>query len=710
MLVFFSFISILSVYFLFPNFLNEIILPDNGDNNIAVGIIMHNMKSMASFSFADIYHFPIYFPYSFTLTAGVNFIGQSVLLLPFYLTGIKNIYFLYNLLLFLSLVLGGIAVYFLIKEVIGSEIFSVIGGGVYILLPLRQINYPHPHLLYFFFSIFVFLFLIKYVKNFKRKDAFLFFFFLFLQSLFSITLFFLTSIFSFFLFLIFIAIKGKITLKNFLELTIGLVLLGVFIYFVFTPYITNPLEISYEKTEFSSKTLLRSWDFYSTWFPLTFKFLRGRSTPLFLGFVACFFIFYFFYSKAKAIPEKVFSFLLLPLLIMPVLITFYKKIPLRDARELVDVLFILLMVVFFMNILLAWKKAGLYERFVLCSLSFVFLSSFRSLFEIIPLKTNLFYLNSLVIPQLARLRGFKFKYYFIVFWILLIFLGFQAFIKKRKNNQIKTVAVFLLGFLMFFENFPPPLGTGRLREHNVNEKALYKRIEKYPLHYGVLELPHFRGFGDNKIYSLYTIYHDKHVYNGFYGVGIFDPLKIFKSSYFHPIQNIPEDINDPSILTYLRENGIRIIVFHRSLMIFGKPERKRIPEIKKQANQSWGDIVEGFVKAKKNGLLAELDILDNGITAVLNDQNKAQSFKYQYTYYYVKSKRHALIHMKRISEKPVKVLVEFNGEVIFQDQIKGPDKEMRIKIPPKKKLKARGNYFDIKCSDEVYLDKIELIK
>jgi hypothetical protein len=709
-LIIFSLVSLTSIYFLLPGFFSEIILPDNGDNNIAIGIMMHNMKVMSQLSFSDVYHFPIFYPYSYTLTAGVNFIGQSVVLLPFYLIGIKNVYFLYNWLLFVSLVLGGIAAYFLIKEFVDQEILCLTGGAVYILLPLRQINFPHPHLLFFFFSIFSFLFLIRYVKDFKRKDALLFYLFLFLQALFSITLFFLTSIFSAFLFLIFIIIKRKLTFKVLVELTIGLVLLGIFIFFIFTPYITNPLNISYEKGEFTKKTLLRSWDFYSTWFPLTFKFLRGWSTPLFLGFAASFFIFFYFNSKTKFRSEKIGTFTLLFLLTLPVLLTFFKGIPLRSIKEVIDLLFISTIVIFLINVVMVWKRTVLGEKFVLISLVFVFLSCFRGLFEYIPLKTNFFYLISLVIPRLTRLRGFKFKYYFIVFWILLVFLGFRAFMKQRKKTPVNFVAVWILVFLLFFENFPPPLTTGRQREHNDSEKILYNKIEKYPDHYGVLELPHFRGFGDNKIFSLYTIYHDKHIYNGFYGVGIFDPLEIFKRQYFYPNSKIPDDINNEAVLNYLRDNGIRIILFHKSLIIFGSISGEKRAKIIKDANRLWANLDKGFREAEEKGLLSELDILNNGIIAVIKEQKKGKTFSYQFPYYTMKSKRFLLIGIRRISEDPVEITIELNGELLFKEVIMESCGDIMLKISEVNRLKARGNKVEIKCSDEVCVNRVELIK
>jgi hypothetical protein len=292
----------------------------------------------------------------------------------------------------------------------------------------------------------------------------------------------------------------------------------------------------------------------------------------------------------------------------------------------------------------------------------------------------------------------------------LIFLGFLELIKKHKKTKIRFAAIFLLGFLLLFENFPSPLKTGRLREHNETEKALYAVIDQFPDHYGVLELPHFRGFGDNKIFSLYTIYHDKHVYNGFYGVGIFDPLKIFKQRYFHPVTSIPEDINDPSILRYLRENGIRIIVFHRSLMIFGEVKGQQKFKVTKKVNQWWGDIVGGFKKAKERGLLQELDILDNGIIAVINEDNKAMSFKFQFTYHYMKSKKHMVMNLKKFTDNPVKIKVFFNRELIFETPFVEPFADIKVKLPQKAELRARGNYFEIQCSEEVSLEKIDLIK
>jgi len=636
--------------------------------------------------------------------------GQSVVLLPFYLIGIKNVYFLYNLLLFVSLVLGGMAVYFFVREFVDQEWLCLTGGAVYILLPLRQINFPHPHLLFFSFSIFSFLFLIKYAKDFKRRDVFLFYLFLFLQALFSITLFFLTSVFSAVLFLIFIIVKRKLTLKVLVELMVGLVLLGILIFFIFTPYITNPLDISYEKGEFTERTLLRSWDFYSTWFPLTFKFLRGRSTPLFLGLAASLLIFFYFYSKTKTRAEKTGTFSLLVLLILPVFITFFKGISLRQAREVIDLLFVLFLIIFFVNVVVVWKRIALGEKFVLIPLVFVFLSCFRSLFEYIPLKTNFFYVMSLVLPRLTRLRGFKFKYYFIVFWILLIFLGFQALIKQRKKTPFVKAGVWILVFLILFENFPPPLSTGRLREHNDSEKALYSQIKKYPDHYGVLELPHFRGFGDNKIFSLYTIFHDKHIYNGFYGVGVFDPLKIFKRQFFYPNFKISDDINNEEVLDYLRNNGIRIIVFHKSLIIFGNISREERSKIVKSANKLWGDVAQGFRRAKEKGLLSEANILNNGIIAVIEEQKKGKTFSYQFPYYTLKSKRFLGIDIQRISGDPVEVTVELNGDLLFEESVSESSRDIKIEIPEGNKLEAKGNKVEIKSSGIIQVNKVELIK
>ena len=73
----FALFSLLSIYFLVPGFLSKIILPYYPDTYIAAGILMHNMNTISAFDFSDLYHFPIYYPYSFTLTAGVNFSDKA---------------------------------------------------------------------------------------------------------------------------------------------------------------------------------------------------------------------------------------------------------------------------------------------------------------------------------------------------------------------------------------------------------------------------------------------------------------------------------------------------------------------------------------------------------------------------------------------------------------------------------------------------------
>ena len=419
----FALFSLLSIYFLVPGFLSKIILPYYPDTYIAAGILMHNMNTISAFDFSDLYHFPIYYPYSFTLTAGVNFFGQSFLLLPFYLIGLKNIYFLYNLMIVISLIIGGFSIYYLTKDFIQNECLSITAGAVYILHPIKQINYPHPAMLFFPLSILTVHFLLRYIRESRRTDALFFYTFLFLQAFFSLSLFFLTSLFCVILFLISLAIKRKLPLKTIVELSIGFILLAVFILVVFYPYISNPLDIRYQEHSLKRRVLIPSINFYSSWFPLTFKFLRGRPYPLHLGIMASFLIFFYFFSKAKTKAVKTANYILLVLLVLPFLLKFWRVIPLEYLYKALDVSMISLIAVFAVNTVFIWKKILIHEKVVLGLLIFVFLSYFGAIHRYIPFKYNFLNVISALLPQINRLRGvWRLQYYFVFLWILLAFL------------------------------------------------------------------------------------------------------------------------------------------------------------------------------------------------------------------------------------------------------------------------------------------------
>ncbi len=707
----FTLFSLASLYFLIPGFCTEIALPYYIDNYIAVGILMHNIHAIATLNFADLYHFPIFYPYSFTLTAGVNFFGQSLLLLPFYLAGFKNIYFLYNSMIVLSLILGGFSIYYLTRDFIQNEFLSITAGAVYILHPLKQLNYPHPAMLFFPLSVLSILFLLRYLRDFKRINAVFFYVFLFWQALFSLSLFLLTSIFCLILFVIYLLIKRRICLKKVLELSFGLILLALFVFFVFYPYVSNPLEISYQEEELKRRILMPSINFYSSWFPLTFKFLRGRPYPLSLGLIASFLIFFYFYSKSESKKVKTANYFLLLLLITPFLLKFWRVIPMEYLYKVLDISFICLIAVFVINVVFVWKKISTYQKVVLGLIIFVFVNFFGAIYRYIPFEYNFLNLISNLLPQINRLRGvWRLQYYFFFLWILLAFMGAKGLFEKIKAEKKKAIIIGSVSLILLFENFPTPLRVGSLLEYHPSVKNLYQRIENYPDYYGVLELPHYKGgWNDLKIYSLMTVFHNKHIYNGYYGVGVFDTLGIFRRGYFHPAENIPDDIANEEIITYLRDNGIRIILFHRSMLVIGDLSGKDKDKKTEQTARIWAEAISGFKKAKQRGLLSKAEVVPEGIVGVIAEKNKGKGFLYQLPYYSLKSKKYIHLRVKKTKENPVNISVSLNGDTLFEDTLQEKENLLVIKVPPKRFLKAKGNQLEINASDEVLIREFSLV-
>jgi len=704
-------LSLVSIYFLVPGFCHKMALPTHADNYIAAGILVHNIQALASFNFSNLYHFPIFYPYSFTLTAGVNFFGQSLLLVPFYLTGFKNIYFLYNAMLVLSLILGGFSVYFLTKDFVKKEFISITAGALYIFLPMKQINYPHPAIMFFPLSILAVYFLLRYTRENRTCHVTAFYICLFLQALFSLSLFFLTSIFCVVLFVIFLLVKRNVQIKTFVKLGLGLILLAALMLAVFYPYLSNPLEIAYQKQELSKTVLISSLNFYSSWFPLTFKFLRGRPSPLYLGITASFLIFFFFYSKTKAKLLKPANYAFLILLVLPVFFVFWRKIPLENLYKMLDVLFIGVILFFSINTFLIWKQTSTKERILLVGIVFTFLNYFKALFRFIPFKYNFLNGITLFLPQINRLKGeWKLRYFFIFLWILLAFLGFKALSGKIKLKNRRALLIGFISVLLIFENFPPPLRTGPLLENRPAVRNLYDEIKDYPDHCGVLELPHYKGgWNDLKIYSLMTIYHNKHVYNGFYGAGIFDTLDIFKREYFHPAESIPDDVTNEKIIHYLRDNGIRILVFHKSMLVIGEISGEDKLEKKQHMDQCWSEVIAGFKKAKRIGLLSKVEVLPEGIVGLIKEKSQGKTFQYQLPYYSLKSRKHIRVDIQKASQKALKLSIQFNGVTVYDENMDRMKKQILIKVPEKKSLNPRGNILKIKSSEEIRIQGFSLI-
>jgi len=710
-LVIFIFVSLISLYFLVPDFFSSIAIPKNTDIHLSLGIIMHNVKQIANFNFPSIYHLPIYYPYSYVLTVGVNFIGHSIILVPFYILGIKNIYFFFNLLILIALVLGGFAIYNLTKTLLQNELSAIVAGCVYILIPVKQINYAQLNLLFFFPSIFAISFLIKYYSGNKRKNLVFFYLFLFIQALFSLSFFLFTALFSLIIFFILVLLYKKLNLKIIVENITGVFFTFILIYVIFKPYLTNPLNLFYQKGILKMWALLPSFNFYSTWFPLTFKYLKFSSSPLFLGFIASFFVFFFFYSYSENNAfKKTLSYILLVLLTLPVFIPFVPGISYRSMVKIVNLPFLCFLIIFLLNIIFVWKKLKNHEKLVVTTTFFIALNIFRPFFQIFSLKINFFYIVSNFIPQISRLRGHRIKHFFILFWLLMVILGFKKFYSIMKKKK-RFLIIGLVIFILFFENFPAPLPTGKLFKYSKSESKIYENLKQYPDYYGILALPIFRCNSPlNSVYTLYTFHHDKHIYNGHFGVGIFDPLQICKNKYFYSKESISRDIQSPKSIRYLKKNGVLFIVVHKSMFAYKstKVKQKKSKKCKKELKKKWIKLKRSFKNAQKNNLLEHVYFYHHGIVGVISEAKRGKHIEYKLPYFslYDKSKIHLTIDNLNEIREPINLYLNDKPLKIYKPK-KG-QKSIEIKLDKSIKLKTKVNILKITNNDELLIKNLNL--
>lgn len=701
--LFYLFLSLLTLYYLIPFFSSKTILPENTDTHLSISILFHNLKHLSSLDLSGIYDFPIYYPYSQTLSYGIHLFGQSVLVLPLYLSGLQNFYFLHNFLLLLSLFLSGISLYHLARELLGNETAAVVAGALFLLLPGRQVNFSHLNVLFFFPSVLALLFLLRTIKKPVFKNLFLLFFFVFLQGLFSLSFLVLIAVLfpplTFFLMVLY----RKFSLRIFLLLIAGSIITAMLIFFIFRPYFIHMDKAGYSQRP-SFNPIPSFFLYHSTSIlPGLGKLRKLGGRPLFPGFVGAFFLFYFFYTRSKNLREKISSYILLASLSIPALILLLIPLKKPQIRSYFDFFFLLTFVLIMSTTSLLWRAFKREEKFLLFAFLFLMYAGFYSIYRLIPLDLNYFQLLRHWIPGLARLRGHKYVYFFAVFLNLLIAGGVRYFNIGRKK---KVLPILLL--ILVLENFPLPLTPGPLKNFFPYKIKLYQKILNYPDYYGVLELPHFNGSPSNNFYTFYTIFHNKHIYNGLLGTRSPDPFRIYYRIFSSP-EKISTDLTDKRVMKELKEKNVLIITAHREF--FGavkkrkgklkRKERKRLEE----AKRNWWKTVKAFLTAKEKGFFEKLFVSRHMIIGVLSQEREGKSIKFQIPSFSLRDKNNISLTIK--SPSSVRILVELNGKTIKRTKLQPG--ESTVKIPIKLKwLKREGNYFTVRSSVDLKLAKIGL--
>ncbi len=684
LLLVFTFIAL---HFIIPHFFSYISFSDNFDNHLNNGNLMHCLESIKKLDLSGLYHYQFYYPYGYVSTAGTMFLGQAILVLPFYLLGIENIYFFNNILVFLAYFSGGLAVYFLAKELIADYYSALAAGIIFILAPVKHQNLPHLNLLYFSLSIFCILYLFRFLRKKHFSDLILFGIFYFAQSLFDLSYFFILTVLLPLYTLIYSFVKGQINIRSLIKLFFAAIAGASLVIILYFPYLKNPLNLQNPYKFFDFSSLMQSSFLFSS---STFHSLNSNPAdyPLFLGFSGSFILSYLFYKKSSKTIHKMISILIFILLLASNILLSFSGIDKPYLEKYMNIPFNIILLLIIILTAVTWNHLKKGERTVILISILSLILFFQGLYSIVPFEFNLFRLLSYHSSFFSRLRGIKLHYFFLMFWIVFAACG----IKTLRTSGSKKLFYFVL-MLLIAESIPYNTRSGKLYGFSSAAKDEYQILSNYPDHYGMLELPHHNGGPKECLYILNTMFHNKQIYNGHFGVGILDPLRVYSKGYFLGVNKICIDINDNEALNYLRDKGIFIIVVHKKGLIL-RPSQLYL----------WNSLIKSFQKSCSSGMLQDLHISEDFIIGILSRKESGDSFQYILPYRYFRKKRRIIY---RISNSFTDNRLEFllNEDMLGSFIINKGASQLEISIRPDL-LSPAENCLQIRCSKEIKIESI----
>lgn len=615
-------------------------------------------------------------------------LGQALILLPFYMTGIDNVYLFNNILVFLAYLSGGIAVYMLARELAGDYSSSVLAGIIFILAPVKETNLPHLNLLFISLSIFALCFFFRYLGSQRLQDLVFFSLFYFAQALFDLSYFFLLSVFIPFYILIYLAVTRKFHLKSLFLLALSGLISILAVLLIYFPYLRNPLGLENPYRFFDMECLLESSYLYTGGF-FAIDAVNPVYCQMFLGFCASFLTAFYFYAKSSSFLSKSLAVLLFSALTVPYIIYSSVSAQADVMRFWMDISVASLLIILIAMAFLHRKNMSGTHMVVLIAVIMGFIFLFQGIYSFIPFETNLLRFLSRYFSIFSRIRGIKIHYFFLVFWIILAVIGI-----RRLKKSCPRLLFFLAAGLLILENFPSGRPVGRLAGFSYNNRETYSLLENYPDYYGVLELPHEGGGFREIIYVLNTMFHNKQIYNGIFGVNNNDALNIYRRGYFSGINRISSDITDREITEYLRKKGINIILVHKSGFVW-RPSQSYI----------WGRLVNSFNKSLGSGLIDECIISDDAIIALLKPAREGREFVYQLPYRYFYKFKNIILELHSEEDN--------NCISLSINRIKVLDRELDkglnfLEIPVESlALGYKENYLSFSSSSEIIVKNME---
>ena len=684
-------VSLLILFPLLPHLFSQLPFASNGDISLSLTILFSNLKKIALGDFRNIFQLPILFPLSYTLTAGINLFGQTLLVLPLYLVHIRNVYIIYNLLTFFSYIAAGYCSYRFVREWVPERWIAWIVGALYILMPYRVHNIPQLNLMFSFPIPLTLLFFSRFLKNGRKKDLVFFFLSFLSQFMFDLSMGLFLGIALGIFFLIRQILFGLMPRRSWLLLAAVSVFFLLSIYLIFLPYIN-------QKTSFSIISESNSIPFYAFHSPLSFYgnwsylllFFKGIiwSMPPFSPGISIFIFFLLAFAPyLKNRPQKItalgcFLFLIIPALGLPIVLNSLSLILLNRICSWTLLLFLLNLALL---LFLIRKTAP--RELLLLTITWMLLQFYSSQISL-PF-FNLFQGLAHLFPILLRARFIRTEYILLLIFFAVASFGFFYFFKHFREKKI-VLALALL--LVFAERIRWPVFPEKLIDDRPIYRTFYQPLALYPDHFGLLELPFYPQ--NTNHYPLFTRYHDKHTYHGYIS-NLSDYCQLGASPQLKPGSRF-SGLSDPNFVHMLKTKGLRLILLFKNKICSELNEGQRV----------WYVLQNQIRKGESLGLYEKVEKTQDGIFLVLAERERGPQIRYFLPHYSLRGKKNLVCDIAANRETEAEFL--FNEKPVKRQRLQAGTKN-RIVIDLKNlPLALQCNYLEIRSGPSLELIKVRI--
>jgi hypothetical protein len=644
-LISYFFISLLILFPLFPHMFSKLPFASNGDIRLSLTILFSNLKKLSQGDLLNIFQLPILFPLSHTLTAGINLFGQTLLVLPFYLIHIRNIYFIYNFLTFFAYIAAGYCAYFFVREFVRERWIAWVIGALYILMPYRVHNIPQLNLMFSFPIPLTLLFFSRFLKNSRMKDLVFFFFSFLIQFLFDLSMGIFLGIALLIYFLARQILTGFSSKRIWFFLAAASILFVLLLGLIFFPYLNQKISFSMlsEVKALPTYSFHSPLNFYSNWSYLLRFF--NRIIWLYSPFSPGISIFIFFLLAFSPYLEnrlqKISAFIGMSLLILPAMALPFVFKSFQFSQLNLVFGWTLLLFLLNLTLLLFLIRKKIPRELLVLTTTWIILQFYSS--QISLHFFNLFQGLAQVLPFLLRARYIRTEYILQLLFITISAFGFSYFFNRFREKKLILALVL---FLVFAERIRWPVYPEKLNNDRPVYRTLYQHLALYPDHFGLLELP-FYPLNSNH-YSLFTIYHDKHTYHGLINY-LSDYYKLNGNPQLN-FRNNFSGLSDPQFIQMLKTKGIRLIILFKD-------------KVQNEDLVAWHEIQNQVRQGENKGLFEKTEKTKNGILLVLNEREQGPRIRYFLPHYSLMGKKSIVCTINanqetevelRFNDKPVK--------------------------------------------------------